>query len=200
MPLSGHAAAISQHLQPRTREIFAHLCAFSHLRIAAVGRPPPAQLQNGPSHLLQQCTRHCRPRALCGCNELAGALTQVQSCATLPLGNTRKASFFSFIINVNENDELKHTFPRELVTAPQFHRTGWPAPCTGARADGKRRHSPDQTQGTGWLTGAGCLCRTCLHRCDLCAGCCAGAAFSRTPHCGRPKGRLAARSVRVVPQ
>ena len=88
----------------------------------------------------------------------------------------------------------------ELVTAPQFHRTGWPAPCTGARADGKRRHSPDQTQGTGWLTGAGCLCRTCLHRCDLCAGCCAGAAFSRTPHCGRPKKRLAARSVRVVPQ
>ena len=68
------------------------------------------------------------------------------------------------------------------------------------RADGKRRHSPGQTQGTGWLTGAGCFCRTCLHRCDLCAGCCAGAAFSRTPHCGRPRKRLAARSVRVVPQ
>ena len=62
-----------------------------------------------------------------------------------------------------------------------------------------------RTQGTGWLTGAGCLCRTCLHRCDLCAGCCAGAAFSRTPHCrrlagGRPRKRLAARSARVVPQ
>ena len=47
--------------------------------------------------------------------------------------------FFSFIINVNQNDELRPTWLRELVTAPQFHRTGLPAPCTGARADGKRR-------------------------------------------------------------